>query len=113
MLLSEATTTGFYALAPLIVFFPLAGLLLNIIIGGRLPEKGVGHSLPGQKAAHVQEDVKAQAAAGYVKIVLKKGQVAGTGNGEKLGNALNHAEEDGDKGVHNGGMYHGKYQQAI
>ena len=42
MLLSEATTTGFYALAPLIVFFPLAGLLLNIIIGGRLPEKGVG-----------------------------------------------------------------------
>jgi len=42
MLLSEATTTGFYSLAPLIVFFPLAGLLLNIIIGGRLPEKGIG-----------------------------------------------------------------------
>lgn len=42
MLLSEATTTGFYSLAPWIVFFPLSGLLLNIIIGGRLPEKGIG-----------------------------------------------------------------------
>lgn len=42
MLLSEATTTGFYFLAPWIVFFPVIGLLLNIIIGGRLPEKGIG-----------------------------------------------------------------------
>jgi len=42
MLLSEATTTGFFTLAPWIVFFPVIGLLLNIIIGGRLPEKGVG-----------------------------------------------------------------------
>jgi len=38
----EATTTGFFFLAPWIVFFPVIGLLLNIIIGGRLPEKGVG-----------------------------------------------------------------------
>jgi len=42
MLLSETTTTGFYSLAPLIVFFPLAGLLLNIIIGKWLPERGIG-----------------------------------------------------------------------
>ena len=42
MLLSEATTAGFYSLAPWIVFFPLLGLLLNIIIGGRLPERGIG-----------------------------------------------------------------------
>jgi len=40
--MSEATTTGFFFLAPWIVFFPVIGLLLNIIIGGRLPEKGVG-----------------------------------------------------------------------
>jgi NADH-quinone oxidoreductase subunit L len=42
MLLSQTTTTGFYFLAPWIVFFPVIGLLLNIIIGGRLPERGIG-----------------------------------------------------------------------
>ena len=42
MLLSEATTAGFFSLAPWIVFFPVIGLLLNIIIGGRLSEKGIG-----------------------------------------------------------------------
>ena len=42
MLLSEATTTGFYSLAPWIVFFPVIGLLLNIVIGGRLSERGIG-----------------------------------------------------------------------
>ena len=42
MLLSEATTTGFFFLAPWIVFFPVIGLLLNIIIGGKLPERAVG-----------------------------------------------------------------------
>ena len=42
MLLSEATTTGFFFLAPWIVFFPVIGLLLNIIIGGKLSEKGIG-----------------------------------------------------------------------
>jgi len=42
MLLSEATTTGFFSLAPWIVFFPAIGLLLNIIIGGKLSEKGIG-----------------------------------------------------------------------
>ncbi|MBN1452427.1 MAG: NADH-quinone oxidoreductase subunit L [Anaerolineales bacterium] len=42
MLLSEATSTGFYSLAPWVVFFPVLGLLLNIIIGGRLPERGIG-----------------------------------------------------------------------
>jgi NADH-quinone oxidoreductase subunit L len=42
MLLNETTTTGFYALVPWVVFFPLIGLLLNIIIGDRLPEKWIG-----------------------------------------------------------------------
>jgi NADH-quinone oxidoreductase subunit L len=42
MLLSETTTTGFFFLAPWLVFAPVLGLLLNIIIGGRLPEKGIG-----------------------------------------------------------------------
>jgi len=42
MLLSESITTGFFFLAPWIVFFPVIGLLLNIIIGGKLPEKGIG-----------------------------------------------------------------------
>jgi NADH-quinone oxidoreductase subunit L len=42
MLLSEATATGFYSLAPLVVFFPVIGLLLNLVIGGRLPERGIG-----------------------------------------------------------------------
>jgi NADH-quinone oxidoreductase subunit L len=42
MLLSEATTTGFYFLAPWIVFFPVIGLSLNILFGGRLSEKGIG-----------------------------------------------------------------------
>ena len=42
MLLSETTTTGFFFLAPWIVFAPVIGLLLNIIIGGRIPEKAVG-----------------------------------------------------------------------
>ena len=108
----------------------LAGLCTELgSLGKRHPilvvpgggDEGVGHVQPvlvevghqGQQGAHMQEDVKAQAAAGYVKIVLKEGQVAGAGNGEKLGNALNHAEEDGDKGVHNGGMYHGSREQAI
>jgi len=42
MLFREVSTTGFYSLAPLVVFFPAAGLLLNIIIGGKLSEKGIG-----------------------------------------------------------------------
>jgi NADH-quinone oxidoreductase subunit L len=42
MLLNEATTTGFYSLAPWIVFFPVIGLSLNILIGGKLSEKGIG-----------------------------------------------------------------------
>ncbi len=42
MHLSETVTTGFYSLAPWVVFFPLAGLLLNLIIGKWLPERGIG-----------------------------------------------------------------------
>jgi NADH-quinone oxidoreductase subunit L len=42
MLLSEVTTTGFYFLAPWIVFFPLLGLSLNLLFGGKLPEKSIG-----------------------------------------------------------------------
>jgi len=42
MLLSEATTTGFFFLAPWLVFAPVIGLLINIIFGGRFSEKVVG-----------------------------------------------------------------------
>ena len=51
MLLSEATTTGFFNLAPWIVFFPVIGLLLNILIGGRLTEKGIGWLASGASFA--------------------------------------------------------------
>jgi len=42
MLLSEITSTGFFFLAPWIVFFPVIGLLLNIIIGRRIPQRWSG-----------------------------------------------------------------------
>ncbi|MGB7876575.1 MAG: NADH-quinone oxidoreductase subunit L [Anaerolineales bacterium] len=42
MLLSEATTTGFFFLAPWLVFAPVIGLLVNIIFGGRFSEKMIG-----------------------------------------------------------------------
>ena len=42
MLLSEATTTGFFNLAPWLVFAPVIGLLVNIIFGGKFSEKLVG-----------------------------------------------------------------------
>jgi NADH-quinone oxidoreductase subunit L len=42
MLLSEATTTGFFYLAPWIVFFPLIGLLANTFFTGRMGEKFIG-----------------------------------------------------------------------
>jgi len=42
MLLSEATSTGFFFLAPWLVFAPVIGLLFNIIFGGRLSEKWIG-----------------------------------------------------------------------
>jgi hypothetical protein len=61
----------------------------------------------------VQENVEAQAAAGYMQIVLQEGQVPGAGNGQKLGNTLNYAEQESDEGRHNWEMYHGEYQPAI
>ena len=42
MFLSESTITGFFFLAPWLVFAPVAGLLFNIIFGGRLSEKWIG-----------------------------------------------------------------------
>jgi len=42
MLLHEATATGFFNLAPWLVFAPAIGLLFNIIFGGRLSEKWIG-----------------------------------------------------------------------
>jgi len=42
MLLSEATSTGFFFLAPWLVFAPVIGLLVNIIFGGKLSEKWIG-----------------------------------------------------------------------
>src|SRR5262245_26373443 len=42
MHLSEATTTGFFFLAPWLVFLPLIGLLINLIFGRRFGEGMIG-----------------------------------------------------------------------
>jgi NADH-quinone oxidoreductase subunit L len=42
MFLSEATPSGFFFLAPWLVFFPVIGLLINGIFGGRFGEKVIG-----------------------------------------------------------------------
>jgi len=42
MLLSETTSSGFFFLAPWIVFFPVIGLLVNLIFGGKFSEKAIG-----------------------------------------------------------------------
>jgi len=42
MYLSEATPSGFFFLAPWLVFAPVIGLLINIIFGGRFSEKVIG-----------------------------------------------------------------------
>ena len=42
MFLSESTTTGFFFLAPWLVFAPVVGLLINLIFGRWLSEKWIG-----------------------------------------------------------------------
>ncbi|NWG33025.1 MAG: NADH-quinone oxidoreductase subunit L [Chloroflexi bacterium] len=42
MQLSETVHTGFFFLAPWLVFAPVIGLLINIIFGGRFSEKAIG-----------------------------------------------------------------------
>ncbi|GAB4464408.1 MAG: NADH-quinone oxidoreductase subunit L [Anaerolineales bacterium] len=42
MHLSETVTTGYFFLAPWLVFAPVIGLLINIIFGGRFSEKVIG-----------------------------------------------------------------------
>ena len=42
MFLSEATPSGFFFLAPWLVFFPVIGLLINIIFGHKFSEKVIG-----------------------------------------------------------------------
>ena len=42
MHLSETTSSGFFFLAPWLVFAPLTGLLINLIFGRRFSEKMVG-----------------------------------------------------------------------
>ena len=42
MFLSEATPSGFFFLAPWLVFAPVIGLLINMIFGHRLSEKWIG-----------------------------------------------------------------------
>ena len=42
MFLSETIPSGFFFLAPWLVFFPAIGLLINIIFGGRFSEKMIG-----------------------------------------------------------------------
>ena len=85
-----------------------------VIPGGR--DKGVEHVQPvlieighqGHQGADVEEDVKAQPGFGHLQIVFQEGQVAGTGDGQEFGNTLDHAEQEGNKGVHNWAMYHGR-----
>lgn len=50
MLLNEFVGRDLFALAPLVVFFPLAGLLINLILGRRLGERGVGAVASGAVA---------------------------------------------------------------
>src|SRR3989304_9863848 len=42
MYLSETATSGFFFLAPWLVFAPLTGLLINLIFGRRWGEKTIG-----------------------------------------------------------------------
>ncbi|MDX1378347.1 MAG: NADH-quinone oxidoreductase subunit L [Anaerolineales bacterium] len=42
MFLSEAAPSGFFFLAPWLVFFPVIGLLINIVFGHRFNEKAIG-----------------------------------------------------------------------
>ena len=42
MHLSETISSGFFFLAPWLVFAPLTGLLINLIFGRRFSEKTVG-----------------------------------------------------------------------
>ena len=51
MLLSEATSTGFFELVPWIVFFPVIGLVLNLIFGRKWGETGVAITAVGASAA--------------------------------------------------------------
>jgi hypothetical protein len=73
MLLSETINSGFFYLAPWIVFFPVIGLLLNIIIGGRLPEKAIGWLASG-----------ASFAAFVVSVLLAYSVAANGGHGESV-----------------------------
>ncbi len=73
MLLSETINSGFFALAPWIVFFPVIGLLLNIIIGGRLSEKSIGWLASG-----------ASFAAFVISVLLAYSVWAGHGHGESV-----------------------------
>jgi hypothetical protein len=38
----------------------------------------------------MEEDVEAEAAGFHLEVVLQEGQVAGTGDGQKLGNTLDY-----------------------
>ena len=73
MLLSEATTTGFYHLAPWLVFAPVIGLLVNIIFGGKFSEKMVG------TVASL-----ASGSAFIISVLLAYSVWAGHGHGESI-----------------------------
>ncbi len=51
MFLSEAAPSGFFFLAPWLVFFPLIGLLVNIIFGGWFAKRPSGETLIGTVAS--------------------------------------------------------------
>ncbi len=73
MLLSETTSTGFFDLVPLIVFFPVIGLLLNLAFGRRWGEVWVAITAVSASGlslvVSVLQWVSLQAAHGEAQVV--------------------------------------------
>jgi NADH-quinone oxidoreductase subunit L len=71
MHLGESVNTGFFFLAPWLVFFPVIGLLTNMIFGGRFSEKMIGAvaSLASGAAFIVSVLLAWSLAAGHGEVV--------------------------------------------
>ena len=78
MFLSEAAPSGFFFLAPWLVFFPLIGLLINIIFGAWFAKRPSGETLIGTVAS------LASGAAFVVSVLLAWSVAAGGGHAESV-----------------------------
>ena len=76
MHLSESVNTGFFFLAPWLVFAPVAGLLINIIFGGWFMKRTWGEKAVGTIASLAS-------GAAFVVSVLLAGSLA-AGHGEAV-----------------------------